>query len=297
MPKVAPLCLNCGREPVRILLDPSGFSIVLRKISEKQEVLGPFLATLRLLSTGPVGDLKFIIGDARMYSRAEQKTGIKIPVRIADGVHASSLDEVLEVLGGATNEIRISAHPADKSGRFKRGPLISLREGRVVPEKTVALVRTLSQSRTKDEKATKTLSEQCQYALSLAAATLASDPATRPLADEDHLSPLWQNMQKAVDTLDSTFAFLAGTNLQEAYADLERLDLEVTNASDSPGRSSATRQKEKQRVQKLFRDHADTERRAAELEQRIVAACRILEDLDTSQAANQLLAVEKLVTN
>lgn len=286
MPKVAPLCLSCGAPPVQIRLDPDGEYIALRKINEKQEVLQPFLKKLRTLSDEPIGEVKFIIGDARLYSRAEQKSGVQLPVRIADDLHPSSVEPLMKILGdGSQSEIRLSRHPMSRRKRVKRGPLIRSKQGRIVPPETLKNVAGLVES-TRDQH---DLRSQCRYSVAIAAARLASDPATRHLADAEHVSLLWKRLDEAAAALTEIFTLLAGTNLQSAYADLERLELQSSRSG------SAARKKEHERLVGLFAEHGESERRAAELQQRIVTACEILESIEPATAPEQLAEIEDLL--
>jgi len=300
MPTEAPVCLHCGRAPLQIRSDPSGEMIVLRKISEEQEILGPFLNKLRLLSDGPLGDVKLIIGDSRLYSRAEQKAGLRLPVRIADGVHSSSVDPLISVLQGKhASKIRIARHSMARTSRFKRGPLIGLREGRILPEATRTALRNLTESPADQPQSMAhrdgdtDLRTECKYAVAIATATLAADQTTIHLADEEHVARLWKSLGGAVEGLEKSFAYLSGVHLQDLYADLERL--ESAGATGDAETGAAERKKERDRLLALFDDYASTERDAAALEQRIVGACRLLEKITPATAVEQLRAVEELL--
>jgi len=303
MPANAPICLNCSREPLQITLDPAGEFIALRKISEVQEILGPFLNKLRLLSDGPLGTIKLIIGDSRLYSRAEQKAGLRLPVRIADGIHSSSVEPLIAVLQGEfSSKIRIVRHPISRIRRIKRGPLIRLREGRILPEATHTALRNLAGRNlrpsiaapsTAPRKGDTDLLTECRYAVTMAAASLAAHPATIHLADDEHVTRLWERLESAVNGLEKSFAYLAGVHLQELYADLERLETAGAAGGAAPG--AAGRKTERERLLALFDDYANAEREAAALEQRIVGACRLLEKITPESAVEQLRQAEQLL--
>ncbi len=312
MPADAPICLDCGRAPLQIRLDSAGEFIALRKISEQQEILGPFLNKLRLLSDGPLGNVKLIIGDSRLYSRAEQKAGLRLPVRIAEGIHASSVGPLINVLQGEpASKIRINRYPMTRTRRIKRGPLIHLREGRILPEATRAALRKLAGRKLRPaivapapsgtatpqsaapRKGDTDLLTECRYAVAIATASLAADPATMHLADEEHVTRLWEHLGSAVEGLEKSFAYLGGVHLQELYADLERLETAAAPGEAAPG--GAGRKRERQRLLALFDDYANAEREAAALEQRIVGACRLLEKISPESAVGQLREVEQLL--
>ena len=288
MPEVAPLCLSCGLAPLRVHIDPGGEFIALRKITEKQDVLQPFLHKLRILSAEPLGEIKLIIGDARMYSRAEQKAGTRLPVRVAENLHTDSVGPIMDALAGsAGSDIRLTRHPMARRDRVKRGPLIRMEEHVALPATTVGAIGTLVE---RESGSRDGLHSQCRYSVSIAAARLASDPSTRHLAEADHIAPLWGQFDAASRSLEATFELLAGTDLQSAYADLERLEIE----SHEPG--NVSRAEERDRIVALFEKHGDTERLAADLEQRIVQACRVLETIEPATAVAQLTTVEALLS-
>ena len=311
MPADAPICLDCGRAPLQIRLDSAGEFIALRKISEQQEILGPFLNKLRLLSDGPVVNSKLIIGDSRLYSRAEQKAGIRLPARIAEGIHASSVGPLINLLQGAhASKIRITRYPMTRTRRIKHGPLIHLREGRILPEATRVALRKLAGRKVRPSiaapaipqaapespaprKGDSNLHAECKYAVAVAAASLAANPATIHLADEEHVTRLWEHLGRAVEGLEKSFAYLAGVHLQELYADLERLETAATPGNAAPAGTDG--KKERERLLALFDDYANAEREAAALEQRIVGACRLLEKISSESAVEQLREVEQLL--
>jgi serine/threonine protein kinase len=304
MPMDAPICLDCARPPLQIRLDPEGEFIVLRKISEAQDILGPFLAKLRILSDGPLGNVQLILGDARLYSRAEQKAGLRLPFRLAEGIHPASVGPLIAALKGPPDsKIQITRYPMARTSRFKRGPLMTLREGRILPEATRSALRRLAEpdsSRARPDSATSLpgaahrpgdtdLRTECKYAVAIASASLATDPTTEHLADAEHVARLWDRLAGAVDGLEKSFLHLAGVQLQELYADLERLETSETSAG------GVQRQEERERLLALFQDFGDAEREAAALEQRIISACRLLERISPATAVEELREVEKLL--
>lgn len=300
MPADAPVCLDCGRPPLQVEYDPDGECIVLRKISEKQEILGPFLRKLRILSAGPYHEPLLIIGDSRLYSRSEQKAGTRLPVRIAECIHSSSVEPLIELLrGDHPGAIRISRHPMAQRNRFKRGPLIAIRRGQILPAGTIESLRRLgapavaeTASNTGNAAAAPAhpaadLRTECRYAVTLAIRALASSPDTVHLTESHRIDQLWKSLDTALSSLERTFAGLRGVRLQELYSDLERLE---TSATGAP-----RREEERERIIRLFRDHADAEREGAALHQRIVRASRVLENLRPESAAEDLREFESIL--
>jgi len=292
LPEAAPVCLRCGEAPLDIRLDPDGEYVALRKITEKQEVLQPFLRKLRILSAERIGDIKIIIGDQRLSSRDEQKAGYRLPVRVADGLDPDSAGRLVDALtSGSGSDIRLTRSPMSRLSRVRRGPIIRLRDGIVLPTATTAAIRGLV-GEANDE----SLRSQCRYAVSIAASRLATSQATEYLADKEHLNPLWEKLDAAATSLESTFDLLAGTNLQTAYAELERLEIETGPGSEGAAVETQRRAgAERERIIGLFAQHGETERKAAELAQRIVTACRILESIDPERAPEQLGEIESLL--
>jgi predicted Ser/Thr protein kinase len=322
MPEEAPVCMNCGREPLQVRRDPAGEFIALRKISEDQDVLGPFLAKLRILSDKPIGPIKLIIGDARLYSRQEQKEGYRIPVRIAEQIHSDSVGPLIDLLiGDHPQKIQITRYAMTSGNRVKRGPLIRIRAGLILPETTRAALRKLiaaspagvpaaapghaaasdrvaapalratSDSRlppsSLPESGRADLRQECRYAVAIAARSLASDQNTAYLADEEHIRQLWTALSAACTSLYHDLEVLQAVRLQDTYADLERLEAD----------DSARARKERARLIAIFDSYAESERSIARREQQIVRACRALEAITPENAVEQLQLVEQTLAD
>ncbi len=77
------LCLACGKLAVVFAGQEQppgeGYRVVLRKVSEDVEAQSRIRTKLEPLVQGALPELNFIHGDARMYSKAERKRGIKLP--------------------------------------------------------------------------------------------------------------------------------------------------------------------------------------------------------------------------
>jgi hypothetical protein len=185
-------------------------------------------------------------------------------------------------------------------GRVKRGPLIKLREGSIVPESIRTALVALRpgeapqpapatavpvQGSVPAESGDADLATECRYAVAIAAKTLGADPATRNLLDADRINDLWKMLDKNLGALSGAVASLGAVRLQDLYADLERLE---------PERSVRARE-ERRRIIALFDSFADAERTVARMQQQIVSACRALETITPGNAVEQLHAVESML--
>lgn len=142
MPIDAPVCVSCGREPPIFELDPEGSSLTLDRIGEKREVIGPFLRKLRLLSADECEIPPLLTGDARMYSREEQKLGMRLPVRIVDGIAEASVKPLIRLLeGDHAREIHITERPKRRLRFIKRGPLITILPRTALPKSRIDVLR------------------------------------------------------------------------------------------------------------------------------------------------------------
>ena len=128
-PDLLPLCVHCGREDIRVRLSkaPDSESLILRKISEEDEIFEDFIFRLRCLAGVRELDVNILTGDIRMYSKEEKKKGMRLPVRIIDNVTPESASLLLEhFLQEHTTKIHIYRRSTNAiRSREKRGPLIA----------------------------------------------------------------------------------------------------------------------------------------------------------------------------
>lgn len=173
--------------------------------------------------------IHLLIGDVRLFSRAEKKTGTKLPVRIADGIAAKSIEPLISLLTAEhAKKIRITA-PAGKRlwGSLKRGPLITLRPGRVTPRASTRSVLALvtdpahfgDESRTDNESR---ITDECRYALAIGATRLAEGDESQWGIAEGRLKQIWKMLSTAIDQIETTRRYLASLDLPRAYAESER---------------------------------------------------------------------------
>ena len=100
------LCLSCGKLAVQFeLATEAPHAVVLHKVKEDAEFLAALKRFIDSVAEGDVPRLNFLIGDARMYSKEEQKRLIKLPVPLLVGLTEASARRIharLQQLGIAT---------------------------------------------------------------------------------------------------------------------------------------------------------------------------------------------------
>lgn len=239
MPRDAVLCLECGQEPPSIRKDPYGEYIALRKLSEEQGVLGPFLRTLRLLAVEPEPQFNLILGDARLYSREERQRGTELPVRIADSIATESVAPLISLLTSpAPDRIHVERYPMSRLRKVKRGPLISLRYRDAPPAVGIAALRRAAKRAatadrpgapaTAGRPSTGTASRQPSRGRELRARFLhAVGIATRRLGSvsDDRIDSLISASERVFARYEQTLHAVESADLHAAYADIERAAL------------------------------------------------------------------------
>ncbi|MCA9701798.1 MAG: hypothetical protein KC431_30030, partial [Myxococcales bacterium] len=133
MPVGQRLCLSCGKLAVQFehagdALPPSQRrKLVLRKVKED----GAFMANLRRLCTELSADelpaFNFLVGDARMYSKAERERAIPLPVTLYRNLDEATAKQLAQRFAqhGIAVEVEADDSPAGKDHRLtpkqKRG--------------------------------------------------------------------------------------------------------------------------------------------------------------------------------
>jgi hypothetical protein len=85
------LCLSCGKLAVQFeLATDAPHAVVLHKVKEDAEFLAALKRFLESVAEGDIPRLNFLVGDARMYSKEEQKRLIKLPVPVLGGLSEAS---------------------------------------------------------------------------------------------------------------------------------------------------------------------------------------------------------------
>ncbi|MFW5690004.1 MAG: protein kinase domain-containing protein [Spirochaetota bacterium] len=321
MPADSLICLSCGRAPLQVRRDPAGEFLVLTKISERDEVLAPFLRKLELVSARAFPLPHLLTGDVRLYSRAERTAGVKLPVRVVEGIASESVEALIKALEGRTpTEIHLERRPMRQLRRFRRGPLITLREGRAVAPATLEALRRLMPPRSvagsspdaspapgargssmarglhRDAALRRgSLREEASYAIALAASRIAGRPDAEDLL-ADSIDRLRAAFAAAIDRLETAERYLSSVSLHSAYADLERAavcsDTDARERFESaPAESTSARSETADRAARIFDAYAATEREAAALQHAIVEACRRLEATHAHRFAEDIAEI------
>ncbi|MCA9710305.1 MAG: serine/threonine protein kinase, partial [Myxococcales bacterium] len=106
------LCTHCGKLAVQFTpaADPAGaYDVVLRKIGEQVQAREHLRQVLSAVTEGPLPPLNFLVGDQRMYSKAERKRLIGLPVRLVTGLDHASAQRLAERLATPGLETRLVA--------------------------------------------------------------------------------------------------------------------------------------------------------------------------------------------
>jgi len=238
IPAATPVCLHCGEE--ELALRPpgvgEGWYVALRRVSEQASTLQAVAELLRAVSGDAGFELDVMIGDARMYSRQEQKRKSRLPVRMADGLSEMDAQRLVRILDGM--KVKATAHPMRATRRVKRGPLIRARAGAVlVPEASDFLSMGTA--------AVKALEEP--WMRSLASRLLGAIYALEDRAGghelRDVLRPscvaLRAVAERSVRDLGASAAMLRGIDRSALYAEVARAGLDPGGGAQGEERQSA----------------------------------------------------------
>lgn len=283
LPVDAVMCLECGREPPIIRHDPNGEFIALRKVSEEQSVLGPFLRTLKLLSVDPDPHFHLILGDSRMYSREERRRGYEMPVRIADSIALESVAPLIALLTSpAPDRIHIERYPMSRLKKVKRGPLITLAyRDASAPVGVEALRRASARYQSAGRTyagsggAADGLRSQFLHAVGVAAGRMGD-------IDPSRLDLLIDRFERLFDRYEAVRVSVESSDLHAAYADIERQSL----SGSAPSATSRA----------VFAEHAKALSRLAAIESAISRAGLALRGMTRDTAAAVLSKVADLLT-
>lgn len=287
MPADAAICVSCRREPPSVRLDRDGEFLVLKKISEAQDVLTPFRRRLSLLA-GPGQTIPpLLTGDIRLYSRAERDAGIQLPVVIASGIASESVIPLIALLEGRdASQVDITRYPMRKLHRFKRGPLVHLSEGVVVPPASTTALRrlaVLADPTTRPDSSSAHLRIECAHAVAVAARRVAA--AGVAALDPESIRSLGERLFAVVDRIEQQERYLSEIDLHEAYAALERSSARGEDAS-AAGRRAA----------ELVEQYAEAHRDAATARYRLSEACRRLESIEPQRLEAELHELGRVVS-
>ncbi len=134
------LCLSCGNEAVLFEHSDAApedrWALELTKATESIEFSQKLQTMLRTLAAGEVPALNLIIGDVRMYSKAELKRRYRLPLRLFDDLSEETALALKERL--AADKIKVKAVPKrSTSVRRQRRLVLAIVGG------TVAVIATL----------------------------------------------------------------------------------------------------------------------------------------------------------
>jgi hypothetical protein len=269
MPLAAAVCLYCGEE--ELALDPAagsqGFFLLLKKMSEEADTLQRVTDLLRAVSGQPEFQLDVMIGDARLYSRAEQKRKVKLPARVADGLSRHDGDRlkgIFDRLG-----VRTEVWPMERVRRYRRGPLVRVAPGAVrIPEAEGV-------SRFGARKLAGVEAEWMRLLFGevlVAVYRLAAETASRDLggAMRESILRLQEASEQLLQRLLKLHEFLAGVDPAGLYFEVQRLERRLGSLEGQPGEEQTeelvTR---KVRALEALDRHAAAEREQAALLSRL----------------------------
>ncbi len=105
------LCLGCGKTAVQFEHAPAGsegtVALELRKVVEDAAFFDRLRALLGSVSDGPLPALNFLVGDARMYSKQEQKRLLRLPVVLFEWLERGTAERLLARMKEARIDARI----------------------------------------------------------------------------------------------------------------------------------------------------------------------------------------------
>ncbi len=132
------LCLSCGKQAVQFSHASDDrkngvlYEVRLVKLREDTESVAKLRDFFETVGEGPVPELNFIIGDARLYSRAERARLHKLPATLINNLDKSTALQLAARLKGEGFKIKVAASRA----HFKKKPIRRFLYGGL----TVALV-------------------------------------------------------------------------------------------------------------------------------------------------------------
>lgn len=278
LPADAVMCLECGHEPPIIRHDSNGEFLALRKVSEEQSVLGPFLRILRLLSADSDPQFNLILGDSRMYSREERRRGYEMPVRIADSIASESVAPLIRLLTSpAPDRIHVERYPMSRLRKVKRGPLITLAYRHAsVPVGVEALRRAAARLCSCDENGNSPaewpggIRSQFLHAVGIATGRMGD-------VDSNRLDLLIDRFERLFERYEAVREAVESADLHSAYADIERRSLSGREPTDA-GHA-------------VFAEHAKALRRVAAIESTVSKVSLMLENVSRDSAAEVLAHV------
>jgi serine/threonine protein kinase len=308
-PKEVPICLHCGGEEIRAYesKSPDAESIIIKQISEQSEVFDDFVFVLRCLAGDDELKINILTGDIRMYSNAEKKAGLRLPVRIVDGVTPADAQTLIALLSRSEpKKIHLyRRRTSELKPREKRGPLIEPLSG--APPGGAAITKLREETGmtgiTDIAGPAGSIGPVAPSSVDSASALFALRARLRTLVGEiepaalgrvsDLLRGLREERRKVSD-------YLATVRLGEVYAGIRRAELRIeTSSAASVIDEEIARKRE---LIELFERYREAEREHALFLERIDRINELIrttaEDLQTvTTSAEALEAVASLAAN
>ena len=124
------LCTHCGKQAVRFSHaegDGPRYELVLKRIGEDAQTRAELASRLTNVGDGPPPPLNFLVGDQRMYSKAEQERLLRLPMPLFSGLDqdtAEALSGYFEGAKSASLTVRPEKRAVVLSSAQKRGMAI-----------------------------------------------------------------------------------------------------------------------------------------------------------------------------
>lgn len=132
------LCTHCGKQAVRFTHaqgDGRRYELVLKRIGEDAKTRAELASLLGNVGNGPPPPLNFLVGDQRMYSKAEQQRLLRLPMPLFSELDHGTAEALSRYFAGAKSAT-LAVQPVKDSTALsrpqKRGVAIAAAAGTVV---------------------------------------------------------------------------------------------------------------------------------------------------------------------
>lgn len=139
------LCTHCGKQAVRFTHaegEGERYELVLKRIGEDAQTRAELASLLGSVGNGPPPPLNFLVGDQRMYSKAEQQRLLRLPMPLFSELDHGTAEALSQYFAGAKSA-SLAVRPVKKSTALsraqKRGMAIVVAAGAVVLISMVAV--------------------------------------------------------------------------------------------------------------------------------------------------------------
>lgn len=277
-PSDLPVCIHCGGAGIHIARHdgPNAESLVLRKLSERDEVFDEFLFVLRCIAGDLDLSVNIITGDIRLYSKEEKQRGVRLPVRIIDSIAPEDADLLL---GWFTRPQSSQIHIYRKQTsalrpREKRGPLIKPRDDPPPSKEDVTRLRNdlFAPSAGHDDRSSHLTSiHRAGYLLKRAIAGLPEGASLETSIEtlSDRASAIELEAHRVSE-------YLGSVQLGSLYAGIRRAEIRIESEDSASTVDEAIR--EKQRFTDLFDRYRREEHRYAALSAKVAEIRDAMED-------------------